>query len=43
MSRYELNIGLARQLCGGVIMDVVNSEQAKIAEDSGACAVMALE
>jgi len=43
MSRYELNIGLARQLCGGVIMDVVNAEQAKIAEDSGACAVMALE
>tara|TARA_A100001037_G_C15092095_1_gene609628 strand:+ start:387 stop:1256 length:870 start_codon:yes stop_codon:yes gene_type:complete len=43
MSRYELNIGLARQLCGGVIMDVVNSEQAKIAENSGACAVMALE
>ncbi len=43
MSKYELNIGLARQLCGGVIMDVVNAEQAKIAEDSGACAVMALE
>ncbi|MBG98282.1 pyridoxal 5'-phosphate synthase lyase subunit PdxS [bacterium] len=43
MSRYELNIGLARQLCGGVIMDVVNSDQAKIAENSGACAVMALE
>ena len=35
--------GLAEMLKGGVIMDVVNPEQAKIAEDSGACAVMALE
>ena len=35
--------GLAEMLKGGVIMDVVNSDQAKIAEDSGACAVMALE
>ena len=35
--------GLAQMLKGGVIMDVVNSEQAKIAEDAGACAVMALE
>ncbi len=35
--------GLARMLKGGVIMDVVNAEQAKIAEDAGACAVMALE
>lgn len=35
--------GLAEMLKGGVIMDVVNAEQAKIAEDSGACAVMALE
>jgi len=35
--------GLAEMLKGGVIMDVVNSEQAKIAEDAGACAVMALE
>ena len=35
--------GLAQMLKGGVIMDVVNAEQAKIAEDSGACAVMALE
>lgn len=34
---------LARMLKGGVIMDVVNAEQAKIAEDAGACAVMALE
>src|ERR1700727_1073042 len=35
--------GLAEMLRGGVIMDVVNSEQAKIAEDAGAAAVMALE
>ncbi|MFM8854898.1 MAG: pyridoxal 5'-phosphate synthase lyase subunit PdxS, partial [Actinomycetota bacterium] len=35
--------GMAEMLKGGVIMDVVNSEQAKIAEDSGAVAVMALE
>lgn len=35
--------GMAEMLKGGVIMDVVNAEQAKIAEDSGACAVMALE
>ncbi|MBX7160968.1 MAG: pyridoxal 5'-phosphate synthase lyase subunit PdxS [Acidimicrobiia bacterium] len=35
--------GLAEMLKGGVIMDVVTAEQAKIAEDSGACAVMALE
>jgi len=35
--------GLAQMLKGGVIMDVVNVEQAKIAEDAGACAVMALE
>jgi pyridoxal 5'-phosphate synthase pdxS subunit len=35
--------GLAEMLKGGVIMDVVNSEQARIAEDAGACAVMALE
>jgi pyridoxal 5'-phosphate synthase pdxS subunit len=35
--------GLAEMLKGGVIMDVVNSDQAKIAEDAGACAVMALE
>lgn len=38
-----LNTGLARMLKGGVIMDVVNAEQAKIAEDAGAVAVMALE
>ncbi len=35
--------GLAEMLKGGVIMDVVNAEQAKIAEEAGACAVMALE
>lgn len=39
----KVNRGLAEMLKGGVIMDVVNAEQAKIAEDSGACAVMALE
>ena len=41
--QYELNKGLARMLKGGVIMDVTTPEQAKIAEDAGACAVMALE
>ena len=35
--------GLADMLKGGVIMDVTNAEQAKIAEEAGACAVMALE
>src|ERR687893_130405 len=35
--------GLAEMLKGGVIMDVTTAEQAKIAEDAGACAVMALE
>jgi pyridoxal 5'-phosphate synthase pdxS subunit len=39
----DLNVGLAEMLKGGVIMDVVNAEQAKIAEDNGAVAVMALE
>src|SRR3954454_15593818 len=39
----DLKIGLAQMLKGGVIMDVVNVEQAKIAEDAGAVAVMALE
>ncbi|WP_027623838.1 pyridoxal 5'-phosphate synthase lyase subunit PdxS [Clostridium lundense] len=43
MERYELNKNLAQMLKGGVIMDVVNVEQAIIAEKSGACAVMALE
>jgi len=42
-SRYSLNKQLAQMLKGGVIMDVTNPEQAKIAEDAGACAVMALE
>ncbi len=41
--RYELKAGLAKMLKGGVIMDVVNAEQARIAEDAGAVAVMALE
>lgn len=40
---YKIKVGLAEMLKGGVIMDVVNAEQAKIAEDAGACAVMALE
>jgi pyridoxal 5'-phosphate synthase pdxS subunit len=41
--RYQLNKELAQMLKGGVIMDVTNAEQAKIAEEAGACAVMALE
>ncbi|MBR5635981.1 MAG: pyridoxal 5'-phosphate synthase lyase subunit PdxS, partial [Pseudobutyrivibrio sp.] len=41
--RYELNKQLAQMLKGGVIMDVTNAAQAKIAEQAGACAVMALE
>ena len=41
--RYELNKNLAQMLKGGVIMDVTTPEQAKIAEEAGACAVMALE
>ena len=40
---WDLKTGLAQMLKGGVIMDVVTPEQAKIAEDAGACAVMALE
>jgi len=40
---YEIQVGLAEMLKGGVIMDVMNADQAKIAEDSGAVAVMALE
>ncbi|MGD9910371.1 MAG: pyridoxal 5'-phosphate synthase lyase subunit PdxS [Candidatus Izemoplasmatales bacterium] len=43
MSRNQLNKELAQMLKGGVIMDVTNAEQAKIAEAAGACAVMALE
>jgi pyridoxal 5'-phosphate synthase pdxS subunit len=40
---FRVKSGLAEMLKGGVIMDVTNAEQAKIAEDAGACAVMALE
>ncbi len=40
---FAVKKGLAQMLKGGVIMDVVNAEHAKIAEDAGACAVMALE
>ena len=40
---FEIKVGLARMLCNGVIMDVIDVEQARIAEDSGAVAVMALE
>ena len=43
MSRYELNKNLAQMLKGGVIMDVSNPKQARIAEAAGAAAVMALE
>ena len=43
MGDYNVKVGLAEMLKGGVIMDVTNYEQAKIAEDAGACAVMALE
>ncbi len=42
-TRYEMNRNLAQMLKGGVIMDVTTPEQAKIAEEAGACAVMALE
>ena len=42
-NRYDLNKNLAQMLKGGVIMDVSNPEQARIAEAAGACAVMALE
>ena len=40
--RYALNKQLAQMLKGGVIMDVTTPEQAKIAEEAGACAVIAL-
>ena len=43
MSNYELNVKLAEMLKGGVIMDVTDADQAKIAENAGAVAVMALE
>lgn len=42
-TQFELNKNLAQMLKGGVIMDVTTPEQAKIAEEAGACAVMALE
>src|SRR3569832_201081 len=41
--QFRVNVGLAEMLKGGVIMEVTNAEQAKIAEDAGATAVMALE
>src|SRR6058998_1938756 len=40
---FRVKTGLAEMLKGGVIMDVTTADQAKIAEDAGACAVMALE
>jgi pyridoxal 5'-phosphate synthase pdxS subunit len=40
---FRVKVGLAEMLKGGVIMDVVTADEAKIAEDAGACAVMALE
>ncbi len=43
LGSFEVKKGLAQMLKGGVIMDVVNADHAKIAEDAGACAVMALE
>lgn len=43
LGTFGVKSGLAQMLKGGVIMDVVNAEQARIAEDAGACAVMALE
>ena len=42
-NEWRVKVGLAEMLKGGVIMDVTNAEQARIAEKSGACAVMALE
>ncbi|KAI0797865.1 vitamin B6 biosynthesis protein [Abortiporus biennis] len=43
LGTFGVKSGLAQMLKGGVIMDVVNAEQARIAEEAGACAVMALE
>jgi len=40
---WKVKTGLAQMLKGGVIMDVINADQAKIAQEAGACAVMALE
>ena len=42
-NNFKVKVGLAKMLRGGVIMDVTNVEQAKIAEESGAASVMALE
>src|SRR5258706_12285033 len=42
-NEWRVKVGLAEMLKGGVIMDVTNAKQAKIAEKAGACAVMALE
>jgi pyridoxal 5'-phosphate synthase pdxS subunit len=42
-STWATKVGLARMLAGGVIMDVVTADQARVAEESGAVAVMALE
>jgi len=43
IATFKVKAGLAQMMKGGVIMDVTNAEQARIAEESGACAVMALE
>ena len=43
MARDQINQGFAQMFKNGVIMDVTNAEQARIAEAAGACAVMALE
>jgi len=40
--QWRVKVGLAEMLKGGVIMDVINAKQSKIAEDAGACSVMAL-
>ena len=42
-NQFDIKVGLAEMLKGGVIMDVTNVEEAVIAESAGACAVMALE
>ncbi len=42
-TQQSLNVGFAQMLCGGVIMDVTKVDEARLAEDAGACAVMALE
>ncbi|WOL01298.1 hypothetical protein Cni_G10014 [Canna indica] len=42
-STFSVKIGLAQMLCSSIIMDVVTLEQARIAGEAGACAIMALE